>query len=81
MRRVQRLLNRFIRGENNETVNNLSFLRKSVNMSEIKAIVPAEEYVEMMKQVIEINKEIVRQNALIIQAITLPQLIIKGEQL
>jgi hypothetical protein len=50
-------------------------------MTDIKAILPASEYIEIMKQVLETNREIVRQNSLIIQTITLPQLFVKGEKL
>jgi hypothetical protein len=46
----------------------------------IQAILPAKEYIDILTQVLEMNKEIIRQNSLIVQAISLPQLIIKGDQ-
>ena len=48
---------------------------------QVKAIVPAQEYVDVLKQVLEMNQAIVRQNALIVQSVTLPLLIIKGDQI
>jgi hypothetical protein len=47
---------------------------------QVQAILPAQEYVDILKQVLEMNEAIVRQNALIVQSVTLPQLIIKGDQ-
>ena len=35
---------------------------------------------EVLLQVVEINEQIVRQNALIVQALTLPAMIIKGDK-
>ncbi len=48
---------------------------------QVKAIIPAQEYVDVLKQVLEINQMLVKQNSLIVQSITLPQLIIKGDRL
>jgi hypothetical protein len=46
-----------------------------------QVILPAQEYIDILTQVLEMNQAIVRQNSLIVQAISLPQLIIKGDQL
>lgn len=35
---------------------------------------------EVLLRVVEINEQIVRQNALIVQALTLPAMIIKGDK-
>ena len=48
-------------------------------MTDVKAIIPANEYIELLHKVLEMNEYIVRQNSLIIQSITLPQLIIKPQ--
>jgi hypothetical protein len=48
-------------------------------MTDVKAIVPAYEYIEILNKVLEMNENIVRQNSLIIQSITLPQLIIRPQ--
>ena len=49
-------------------------------MNTPQAIVPAKEYVDLLKRILEVNEQIIRQNALIVQSVTLPSLIIKGEQ-
>ena len=48
-------------------------------MTDVKAIAPASEYIEILNKVLEMNEQIVRQNSLIIQSITLPKLIIKPQ--
>ena len=48
-------------------------------MDNVKAIVPANEYIEILNKVLDMNEKLVRQNSLIIQSITLPQLIIKAQ--
>ena len=48
-------------------------------MTDVKAILPANEYIEIINKVLEMNDKIVRQNSLIIQSITLPQLIIRPQ--
>lgn len=48
-------------------------------MTDVKAIVPANEYIELLNKILEMNENIVRQNSLIIQSITLPQLIIRPQ--
>ena len=42
-----------------------------------QAILPADEYVDILRRVLEINEKIVKQNALVIQCVTLPQLMVK----
>jgi uncharacterized protein (UPF0216 family) len=42
-----------------------------------QAIVPAQEYVEILKRVLDMNEQIVRQNTLVIQSVTLPQLMVR----
>jgi len=43
----------------------------------VQAIVPAEQYVELLKQVLEMNKIIVEQNASIVRCVTMPPLVYK----
>ncbi len=42
-----------------------------------QAILPADEYVDILRRVLEINEKIVKQNSLVIQSVTLPQLMVK----
>jgi hypothetical protein len=42
-----------------------------------QAIVPAQEYVEILKRVLDMNEQIVKQNSLVIQSVTLPQLMVR----
>jgi hypothetical protein len=44
-----------------------------------QAIVPVAEYVEILKRVLDMNEQIVRQNTLIVQSVTMPQLLVKAE--
>lgn len=37
-----------------------------------------QETIDMLKQIIELNQMIAKQNALIVQALTLPQLLVKN---
>ena len=48
-------------------------------MDNVKVIVPASEYIEILNKVLDMNEKMVRQNSLIIQAITMPQLMIKPQ--
>ncbi len=48
-------------------------------MDNVKAIVPANEYIEILNKVLDMNEKLVKQNSLIIQSITLPQLMIKAQ--
>ncbi len=43
----------------------------------VQAIIPAEKYVELLNLVLEMNQQIVKQNALIVQSVTMPQLVYK----
>jgi len=43
----------------------------------VQAIVPAEKYIEILNSVLEMNQQIVKQNALIVQSVTMPTLIYK----
>jgi hypothetical protein len=43
----------------------------------VKAILPSDEYVAILKRVLEMNEQIIKQNALVIQCVTLPQLMVK----
>lgn len=45
----------------------------------VKAILQAAEYVDLLKRVVEMNEAIIKQNALIVQSVTLPQLLVKGD--
>ena len=49
-------------------------------MIELKQENPAPILNEILLQVIQLNENIVRQNALIIQSLTLPALIVKGDE-
>ena len=42
-----------------------------------QAIVPAQEYVEILKRVLDMNEQIVKQKSLVIQSVTLPQLMVR----
>jgi uncharacterized protein (UPF0216 family) len=42
-----------------------------------QAILPAQEYVEILKRVLDMNEQIVKQNSLVIQSVTLPQLMVR----
>ena len=50
-----------------------------ITMDNVKAIVPANEYIEILNKVLDMNEKLVKQNSLIIQSITLPQLMIKAQ--
>ena len=43
-------------------------------------ILPAQECIDVLKQALEMNAAIVKQNSLIVQFCTLPSLIIKGNK-
>ncbi len=45
-----------------------------------QAILPADEYVDILRRVLEINEKIVKQNSLVIQSVTLPQLLINPDK-
>ena len=49
-------------------------------MIELKQENPAPIPNEILLRIIQLNEAVVRQNALIIQALTLPALIVKGEE-
>ncbi len=42
-----------------------------------QAILPADEYVAILTRVLEMNEQIIKQNALVIQSVTLPQLMVR----
>lgn len=43
----------------------------------VKAILPSDEYVAILRRVLEMNEQIIKQNALVIQSVTLPQLMVR----
>jgi len=45
-----------------------------------QVILPAQEYIDILRQVLEMNQAIIRQNALIVQSITLPLVYVKGDK-
>jgi hypothetical protein len=48
-------------------------------MTQPQAILPAEEYVSLLKQVLDMNEQIIQQNALIVRSVTMPQLLFKAD--
>ena len=49
-------------------------------MTEIKQPEPHPLVNELLMEILKINEQIVRQNALIVQAMMLPQMIVKGDK-
>jgi hypothetical protein len=53
---------------------------QGTSMIEIKQPEPSPLVNELLMEILKINEQIVRQNALIAQAMTLPALIVKGDK-
>lgn len=43
--------------------------------------VPSKDFIDLLRDVLETNDRIVKQNAMIVQALTLPQLFAKADEL
>jgi hypothetical protein len=48
------------------------------NAPRTQAILQAEEYVSLLRQVLDMNEQILKQNSLIVQSVTMPQLLVKA---
>ncbi len=53
--------------------------RDAPTMKPIGEKLPNKDFIALLRDVLETNDRIVRQNAMIVQSLTLPQLLLKGE--